>query len=82
MNLLQSPIPHTRFEMRNLGAEAFPLLGSAARTVLEVLLCLDSHLPIDLLKALSTHLVYQTAYELLETLVGHSQAGSYCFFKG
>ena len=68
MNLLQSPIPHTPFEMRNLGAEALPLLGSAARAVLEVLLCLDIHLPVHLLKALSTHLIDQTAYELTVTL--------------
>jgi hypothetical protein len=68
MNLLQSPIPHTPFEMGNLRAEALPLLGSAARAVLEVLICLDIHLPVHLLKALSMHLIDQTPYELSVTL--------------
>ena len=68
LNLLQSPAPHRTFEMQNLGAEALPLLGHTARAVLEVLLCLDIDIPIHLLKAMSTQLIDQTAYELTVTL--------------
>ena len=68
LNLLQSVAPQPTFEMQNLGADALPLLGHTARAVLEVLLCLDIDVPIHLLKAMSTQLIDQTAYELTVTL--------------
>ena len=68
LNLLQSPAPQRTFEMQNLGAEALPLLGQNARAVLEVLLCIDMDVPIHLLKAMSSQLLDQTAYELTVTL--------------